>query len=153
MSKDISCLIPGLLEFSGKFHNVRECDDVTEGSETVGKLSDVIASFIKNPENFGCPLPCQRNYYSYSLNHVHENAITIELPKQDEGRKYCYFNLYYSTFLIEQQVETLIYDLGGFLAAAGGNLGLCLGFSCLSVLLTLSQWWTRGYQWIKHQIN
>ena len=35
--------------------------------------------------------------------------------------------------LIEDQVETLIYDFGGFVAAAGGNLGLFLGFSCLSV--------------------
>jgi len=32
-----------------------------------------------------------------------------------------------------------IYDIGSFLAAAGGNLGLFLGFSCLTMLLNLYQ--------------
>ena len=49
-----------------------------------------------------------------------------------------YYHLFYffRSLVVEQHREVLIYDLGGFLAAAGGNLGLCLGFSCLSVLFT-----------------
>jgi hypothetical protein len=42
--------------------------------------------------------------------------------------------------LVEEQVETLIYDAGGFLAAAGGNLGLFVGFSCLSVIFSILDW-------------
>jgi hypothetical protein len=38
---------------------------------------------------------------------------------------------------VEEKAETLIYHVGNFLAAAGGNLGLFLGFSCLSVLFEL----------------
>jgi hypothetical protein len=35
---------------------------------------------------------------------------------------------------VEKQVESLIYDAGNFFAAVGGNLGLFLGFSCLSII-------------------
>ena len=41
----------------------------------------------------------------------------------------------YKDFVIEEQIETLVYDAGNFLAAVGGNLGLFLGFSCLTMLL------------------
>ena len=42
--------------------------------------------------------------------------------------------IFYSTLNVEELVETLVYDTGNFLAAAGGNLGLMLGVSCLSIL-------------------
>jgi len=45
--------------------------------------------------------------------------------------------VFYSTLDVKEVVETLVYDVGDFLAAAGGNLGLLLGFSCLSVLLAV----------------
>ena len=47
-----------------------------------------------------------------------------------------YFTLlaYYSTLNIEEKIESLEYDLGNFVAAAGGNLGLLAGFSCLSLI-------------------
>jgi len=35
---------------------------------------------------------------------------------------------------VEKQVESLIYDAGNSFAAVGGNLGLFLGFSCLSMV-------------------
>jgi len=41
-----------------------------------------------------------------------------------------------SSLFVEERIESYIYDLGNFLAAAGGHLGLSLGFSCLSALLT-----------------
>jgi hypothetical protein len=51
--------------------------------------------------------------------------------------------------LVQKQVEVLVYDFGGFIAAAGGNLGLCLGFSCLSILFTITHWTQKALQWIK----
>jgi len=41
----------------------------------------------------------------------------------------------YSSAVVESEDETLVYDAGNFLTAAGGYLGLCLGFSCLSLLI------------------
>ena len=47
---------------------------------------------------------------------------------------------YYNSILVEERTETLIYDLVDVFAAAGGYLGLCLGFSCLTLLVTLIEW-------------
>ena len=44
--------------------------------------------------------------------------------------------LKFESALVEEQVENLVYDAGNFLAAMGGNLGLFLGFSCLSILFS-----------------
>jgi hypothetical protein len=41
---------------------------------------------------------------------------------------------------VEERIETLVYDVGSFLAAAGGNLGLLLGFSCLSTIFGFINW-------------
>ena len=43
----------------------------------------------------------------------------------------------YEYLEVEEKVESYVYDLGAFLAIVGGNLGLALGFSCLSMLLSL----------------
>ena len=50
--------------------------------------------------------------------------------------------------MVEVRTEKLVYDLLGVFAAAGGNLGLCLGFSCLTLLFSLLNWIKeRGYFW------
>jgi hypothetical protein len=43
----------------------------------------------------------------------------------------------YNTFNVEEHVESLAYDASSLLVSVGGNLGLFLGFSCLSVLFAL----------------
>jgi hypothetical protein len=48
-------------------------------------------------------------------------------------------SIYYKTLMVEERVETLIFDVPGMLSAAGGNLGLLLGFSCLSLLFGIVQ--------------
>jgi hypothetical protein len=35
---------------------------------------------------------------------------------------------------IEERTGVLVYDMVSFLSAVGGNLGLFVGFSCLSVI-------------------
>jgi hypothetical protein len=48
-----------------------------------------------------------------------------------------FINLYYETFNVEEHVEALIYDASSFFRSVGGNLGLFLGFSFLSVLFAM----------------
>ena len=43
----------------------------------------------------------------------------------------------YSSLLIEERVETYVYDMENLLTSIGGNLGLFLGFSCFSSILVL----------------
>jgi len=55
----------------------------------------------------------------------------------DDGEIF-YLLFYYLTLTTEQRIQSLDYDFGNFLVAAGGNLGLFLGMSCLSVLWSLA---------------
>jgi hypothetical protein len=52
---------------------------------------------------------------------------------------------------IEEKTEALVYDFGTFLAAIGGNLGLFLGFSCLSLLLILISMFEKCTKYCKFQ--
>ena len=53
----------------------------------------------------------------------------------DEYDENLYLLLFaYETLMIEEKVESLIYDFSSFLAAAGGNLGLFLGYSLFSAV-------------------
>ena len=51
----------------------------------------------------------------------------------------------YETLNSELHFETLIYDTGNFLTQIGGNLGLFLGVSCLSVITDLIELLQDGF--------
>jgi hypothetical protein len=66
----------------------------------------------------------------------HKNTW-IETENPDFLRENYALSLLYDSFNVEERVESLIYDWGSFLTSIGGDLGLFLGFSCLSILLSL----------------
>jgi len=43
--------------------------------------------------------------------------------------------LSYETVVTEEHVQSYVYDFNSFISSAGGNLGLFVGFSCLSTML------------------
>ena len=59
--------------------------------------------------------------------------------------------LYYETFDVEEQVESLVYDAGSLLVSVGGNLGLFLGLSCLSVIFAIINLLKNN--WLQLKIN
>jgi hypothetical protein len=59
----------------------------------------------------------------------------------------------YDTFNIEEHIESLVYDASSFLVSVGGNLGLFLGVSCLSVLLALINFFSNRGCWLKKIFN
>jgi hypothetical protein len=75
---------------------------------------------------------------------VHSNSVIDPLNEQqlDVNKSYV-FSFCYFFMDVEEKTETLVYDLGTFLAALGGNLGLALGFSCLSILLGIVSYLTQ----------
>ncbi len=88
-----------------------------------------------------CPVPCQQTRYKATLDYFHQNVAALmgmEDTSSDGGQIF-HLMYYYLTLRIEQKIESLEYDFGSFLAAAGGNLGLFLGMSCLSVLFSLAK--------------
>jgi hypothetical protein len=71
------------------------------------------------------------------LNYFHKNSWIDTDGKSGIIENSFSLAIAYNTLIVEERVETLVYDVGSFLAAVGGNLGLFLGFSCLSVCLAL----------------
>jgi hypothetical protein len=47
-----------------------------------------------------------------------------------------FFMLHFKTFDVEENIESLVYDASNLLISIGGNLGLFLGFSAMSVLFS-----------------
>ena len=151
LSQEAMCSIPGfdLFHYGGTF--MRSCENETEGKDSIRKFQNVFLDFAGNSDGYGCPLPCERLSYSFTLNTLHTNSLLFEIPQNFTEKDVYYFMYYFKTFVVEKQVETLVYDLGGFLAAAGGNLGLCLGLSCLSILFTFTQWTKSLLQWMHRE--
>ena len=148
LSKELHCVIPGFDKFFNEFLNLNECSDQLEGTEASRKYESIIFDFYQNPELYGCMRPCERNSYAIEQTTYHFNSILWEVPPAIQDNNYYHLFYVYKTTSIEKQVEFLVYDLGGFLAAAGGNLGLCLGFSCLSILFTITHWTKVAFDWI-----
>ena len=92
---------------------------------------------VKHSDKHGCPLPCSRVNYDLDVSYYHENTLgDPDLYKSSN------FSLNFFPFSrrVEERIETLVYDAGGLMTAVGGNLGLFLGFSCLSVLFAIVSW-------------
>jgi hypothetical protein len=83
-----------------------------------------------------CPPPCTSTSFPMTLRKIHSN-ILISNNEELMGKMYAGLLFGYKTLQIDEEIETYIYDIGSFLTASGGNLGLFLGFSCLSMLLGL----------------
>ena len=101
---------------------------------TYRKLVDITYTPEKKTWLSACPIPCKQTIYTTKIKNIHRNTV-FELSQVYENVNVFYLLISYDSFVVEVSVETLVYDIGSFLAAVGGNLGLFLGFSCLSVLL------------------
>ena len=92
-------------------------------------------SLIQNPRFYGC----NTTSYKVIVNHMHINSFVD--PMNEMGvrvEEMFILGFYYDSLNVEERVEMLVYDWSAFLASVGGNLGLALGFSCLSICLSLA---------------
>jgi hypothetical protein len=153
LSKELDCIIPGFDEFMSDFLDFNECPEKLKAVETSKKYQAIIFDFYQNPHQFGCKFPCERNSYPVELSTYHFNSILWEGSPALTKENYYHLFLFYRSASVEKQVEVLIYDLGGFIAAAGGNLGLCLGFSCLSILFAVTDWTKIVFGWMKQNLK
>ena len=100
---------------------------------TYRKFNEITFNSEKKKWLSTCPVPCKQTIYTTKIRTIHRNTA-FELSQEYENVYVFFFLISYDSFVIEVSVETLVYDIGSFLAAIGGNLGLFLGFSCLSML-------------------
>ena len=75
--------------------------------------------------------------YKYEIDYQSQNSYYDLNSTENNSYTFFYLQTFYYKLETEEKTETLLYDAVNFLSAAGGNLGLFVGFSCLSVMLTM----------------
>ena len=132
----INCKILDMNMFIPHNSALAECSNDTVADAVYWAFGISVNSFVKQSSNFGCPVPCKQISYALNLNYFHKN--TIVLPSFFAGKENSFFlSTSYSTFDVEERIENLEYDLENLLVSAGGNLGLFLGFSCMSLFFII----------------
>ena len=136
MLSNMNCTIPGIEEFFAET-NLSECTDKKSAAHSFEQYLTSRSAFLDNTSSLHCDLPCSETNYIIEPFYYHSNSW-VE-PYDTNVLQDVFFNLkiFYSTHVVEEQITSLVFDLGTLLTSAGGNLGLLLGFSCLSVLLAV----------------
>ena len=115
---------------------MEECQSIEIASKIQWEYGSFLSSFVVEPWFYGCPIPCPQTNYKLTLDTLHKNTINFPVYGPDD-QVYYIFSYFFPSLNVEERIESLEYDFGNFLVAAGGNLGLFLGFSCLSVLFSI----------------
>ncbi len=136
----ISCTIPQLKSVIPDGSGISECPTMLSAWITYTTSINVLVDFLANLYQYNCPVPCQQSSYSYNLKYLHRNSwINIENPSIG-GKDSAILSISYSSMLVEERIETIVYDLENLLTSVGGNLGLFLGFSCFSTMLAVLEY-------------
>ncbi len=93
-----------------KFENCRDAD---AAKNTIRKFTNTI--FTKEREKWlrFCPVPCQQKVYDVNVQKYHSNSMSSE----KSNPKSVYLFLHYDSFVIEESVESLVYDIGSVFVA------------------------------------
>ena len=133
----IDCTLPSLEEFIDRPSNLTFCKDEESASKVFWDSSSYWDNFSSSTAEFGCPVPCSQISYKITFEFYHKNKWFYgDLLAADTVEVLALY-LYFGTLDAEVRIDSLDYDLTSSLVVVGGNLGLFLGFSCLSVLLAL----------------
>ena len=138
LSEKINCTLPAFAEFiPNNGTGLNKCEEKTEAWNSYLVFHGLIYSFIARPDHYGCPLPCSDRKYNFHVKYFHETSW-IEYDENPSGSK-TKFNFilffFYHSLNVEERIESYVYDVGNALTSVGGNLGLTLGISCVSILL------------------
>jgi len=136
IKSNINCSISGFFEFTNNIVGKSGCNDRISAAQTYKTLFDFMSKFTMKTDNYSCPLPCNTTTFNVQQNNVHINTFIDPLDEMKVDNNSTFILAFAYHFLeVQELVEILVYDFGDFLSLVGGNLGLALGFSCLSVLL------------------
>ena len=127
LSANVSCTMPftdTLLEDK----KLPKCTDKESAFFTFAEVIDKNVEVIQNTSKI-CSIS------SYDSKESYFNEVPEDNP--DLAASPFTIFIYYGKTTVEEKTEQYIYDPGALLTSIGGNMGLFLGFSCLSCLLSL----------------
>jgi len=131
--QDLPCYLPTIQNFGkGK----KPCQNFSEASQ-----ADLISLLIaREVEDGQCGSKCETSNYDFRKLILPEPTHIGFNIGDRAGGDYATFYLRYSTFVVEESREVLLYDLNSIVSAVGGSLGLFLGFSCFGTAVDLLTW-------------
>ena len=137
VGNNLICILPFMSDWISN-STLSECSSRSDSVKTFQIYSDFIHDFNQNMDSHGCPMPCSLITYNVATKYIHKN-VQFNFNEQVQKNTDDLFGLalIYDTLLIDKNVESYEYDSSDFLIYVGGNLGLFLGFSCLSTLIAL----------------
>ena len=109
-------------------HNASEL-----ASHTIRQINK---KFLRSPSSYGCPIRCTSTKYSPKLVHFDESAHYLSSNDFKCKSEYILY-IYYSIDPVEITKEYLVYDAMTIISAIGGTMGLLLGYSMLSMFLSV----------------
>ena len=84
-------------------------------------------------------VPCVQRSYRLVTERYHKFNQLVTKEHLNFTEDYFMLNYAFATLNVEQKIESLDFDLGALLSAAGGNMGLFLGLSVSSLALAFIQ--------------
>jgi len=150
LKSTINCTIPGISHLI-ESKVMQDCISRENAAHVFGLFANFVKNNIYSNTFLGCSFPCKQIGYHYKLSNYHINTWINTSENVQNVEEVVYLVVTFNSFLVEERVETLVYDFGNFLAAAGGNLGLTLGFSCLSIFWGSLQYFKTKMTCLKKQ--
>ena len=145
-SKKMGCILPWTLNNNLEYDNMKIC----KGKEKFKLFRNIAMNILKPEEsneliNEGCFIPnCVQRLWKIKKENYDDNEKNGKLTT---GFQYEWFQ--HTPILLREEVE--LYTLVNFFAEVGGYLGLLLGESLLSYVITTSRW--VQVLWVKFKAN
>ena len=102
-------------------------------------LAHLLTDLQNNENGNYCHLPCSRHEYHTKVHYFHKHSHA----SFQENLSALSLYIMYTTMTTEIKEEHLVYDFQGLLTGIGGTLGLFLGYSLLSVLFDIINFFQR----------
>jgi hypothetical protein len=134
LNPKINCSIAGLESIVPNAAAIKYCNESSSAHNTFYQMEETFTEVFSDLSKYNCPVPCSQKGFNYNIKYFHRHSW-IETDNSTMSQKSAGIAVSYSSLLVEERSETVIYDLECLLTSLGGNLGLFLGFSCFSTLV------------------
>ena len=126
-NSSLPCISPfeATLNQNGDF----EYCDLDQMGKLSSNMSKIMLDFIQNADKYGCPMDCLSTKYNPVV-----NTFTVGSWMPDDEY---WIYLFWTSTSVEMIREYFLYDAMTLFTFLGGNMGLILGYSVLSVGLFL----------------
>lgn len=131
----INCKVPALRFTRFDISHLNDCDTKDKALEVDGIIYKVAQDNLAKDI---CGKICSFTKYEHKTASLANNVLSKELKVYGDG----YFIIwsFYSSLYVNEKVETYIFDFDSALVAVGGSLGLFLGWSIKSMVLSLAEY-------------